>query len=124
MTKEAMLQAKSDAWERLKVEGEDHYEADQFDMFDAGWHARDAEIATLKDELAKADDTITLLMDRNSQLSKELAKYKNAEPVGIVRMSNPPDGNPKPIPKWILSTDQSHLKNGDLLFTHPDKETK
>ena len=54
------------------------------------------------------------------KLQIELSKYKEAKPVGIVRMSNPPDGNPKPIPKWILSEDQSHLKDGDLLYARPD----
>jgi len=55
------------------------------------------------------------------ELEKELMEQ---EPVGVVRMSSPPDGNPKPIPKWILSADQSHLKNGDMLYAKPFPQQK
>jgi hypothetical protein len=74
----------------------------------------------LQDELERVTELGRVQLGRAIKAESELAKYKEAKPIGIVRMSNPPDGNPKPIPKWIMSSDQSHLKDGDLLYAHPD----
>jgi hypothetical protein len=60
--------AKNKAWEELKSEGVDGWEASPFEMFDAGWQARDAEIESLRQQLAerdamlaKKDDALTRL---------------------------------------------------------------
>jgi hypothetical protein len=78
------------------------------------------ECKQLQYELERVTELGRVQLGRAIKAESELAEYKDAKPVGIVRMSNPPDGNPKPVPKWILSEDQSHLKDGDLLYAHPD----
>jgi hypothetical protein len=66
------------------------------------------------------------LYEKNAELESQLAAANEkiaraGEPVGVVRMSNPSDGNPKPVPKWIMSKldEVFNLKDGDLLYALP-----
>lgn len=82
--------------------------------------------AKLREQLAEMQaDEDSLMADMQTlanDLMKAESKLKAAseqEPIGIVRMSSPPDGTPKPIPRWIMTADQSFLKDGDFIYAAP-----
>lgn len=78
----------------------------------AKWVASEARLSTC---IISRED----YKERAEKAERIIAERQTQKPVGIVRMTEPPDGNPKPIPKWIMTADQSHLKDGDLLFASP-----
>ncbi len=135
MTKEAMREEFYKAFPKFagilemvdskSIDALDSMEArHKFVVFKTAWHARDAELQALKDELADAHHTLSLLLDELAGLRKvdaELAKYKNAEPVAVLTVKQ---GRGPRKSSIVFCGENSPDVGTYKLFTHPEGETK